>query len=704
MQKKINPKYSLILIYCLICSAFALPAWGQMEDDVSQVEINGDEVSYSMEENKVYATGNVVIVRGAMTLTADKVVFDRTNQVAVAEGNVIITRPGQGAIAGDQITFNFGSMTGDFEGANIAFPPFYGKGILSKEGENLIAMKDGYITTSDYDEPEWRLSSKRIEMYPGDKVVARGIKLKVQKLPIMYIPIFKQNIKDDRPRFHFTPGYDKDWGAFLLTQWRYYFSEDFKGTLHLDYRQRLGLGEGVDLDYDMHQFGKGIIRTYYTHERKTDSHSFFEEPTGPTIEKERFKAEWRHKWQIDDKTNAIWQYYKVSDSTFLKDYFENEHETDENPNSFALITRAVPKGTLSFRTDVRVNRFESKLERLPEVRLDVPNAELFDTGAYLKSIVTYSNLVRKTAAPSDDRDKTHRLNLDNELSYPFKLSIFELRPFVGGQNTFYSRTPSGTEDGIMRGAFRTGASLSTKFYRIFDVDTDAFKLNINRLRHIVTPSVAYLYKHDPPLPDSQIDQYDEVDTITRSHYLTFSLENKLQTKRNEKSVDLVRAVLSTDFKLKEDIGSGGFNTISADIDVHPRDGISFYFDSAYDTQRERLTTANFDIYINGKGWYFDLGKRYNVGSDDQITTEFGWKINPKWKFKAYQRFDIQTGSFKETDFIATRDLHSWEMDFNFNHKINEGEEILVAFRLKAFPEMGFDFGKSFNRRRSGSNN
>jgi len=362
----------------------------------------------------------------------------------------------------------------------------------------------------------------------------------------------------------------------------------------------------------------------------------------------------------------------------------------------------LPKGTLSFRTDARVNRFVSAIERLPEISYDLPNQKLGPTDLYFKTVTKYSNLTSKSASPSEIRQSTMRVDSNNELSYPMKVSFIELRPFVGGEQTYYSKTKSSSKYNVVRGQFRTGADLSTKFFKIFDVDEDFWGMEINKLRHIVTPSVAYVYAHDPTIPTAQLDQFDSIDSLARSHSAVFSLENKLQTKRDGESVDLLRWVIDTDFKLKEDPGSGGFNNIDNNIEFRPASWITFYHDSTYDAQRERLTDSNLDLYLRGNKWYFDFGKRYHVDSDDQITTEWGYKINPKWFIKIYERFDIDGGQLKEQNYSLVRDLHSWEVELNFNQTRGEGSEIMVIFRLKAFPDIGFDFGTGFNKRKSGS--
>ena len=230
-------------------------------------------------------------------------------------------------------------------------------------------------------------------------------------------------------------------------------------------------------------------------------------------------------------------------------------------------------------------------------------------------------------------------------------------------------------------------------------------LDINRLRHVINPNVLYAYTADPTVPATDLDFFDSIDAIAKSHVVTLALENKLQTKRNGQSVDLLRAVVSTPFNLKDNPGKGGFSTVSADIDFRPTEWLTMYFDSSYDPEEDQLTTANFDMYINGgEKWAWTLGKRYNRDADDQVTSLVKYKFNSKWAFSVYDRFEIDAGTLKEQEYIITRDLHAWEMDIKYNQTRGRGNEILIAFRLKAFPDLGFDVETSFNKRQAGAQN
>jgi len=673
-------------------------------EEASAVELHGDEVSFDMQENKMIADGNVSIKKSNVTLFCDHLEFYRETKVAVAEGNVVLLRD-SGRMEGQKMKFNFDTMKGEFQEATYYSEPFFGSGeSLEKVGENHIRIIKGRMTTCDLDKPHYHFGAKKVDVYPGDKAVGRNVRLVVGKIPIMFIPKFTQDLSAREPAVQYTPGYSKDWGAFLLTAWRYRVNEYLRGAIHLDYRHKKDLAWGIDADYKTKGYGSGVIRTYYMNERSVNADTFFDERTPPTTEKERFKIEWRHKWDIDPSTQAIGQYYKLSDSTILKDYFEREYEEDANPASYFLLTKGIPSGTLSFRTDVRVNRFEDKVERLPEIIYDMPSHEIFNTGLFFSNKSTYSNLVHKTPAPSEIRQQTMRFDNANEVSYPFKLSIFEIRPYVGGEQTYYSKTKDRTKYDIIRGIFRTGADVNTKFYRVFDVKTDRWGLDINRLRHIITPSVAYFYQNEPTVPSSLLDQFDSIDNRTRQHKITLSLENKLQTKRENKSVDLVRLITSSDFLLKEDAGKGGFNNVKTDLEITPYNWLRLLFEADYDTVNDHLSTANVDFYLRDpKGkWYFNLSKRLNYEVDDLLTTETGYRINQKWKFRVYQRFTLDSGTLKEQEYTLTRDLHAWLMNISFNETRGEGSEIWLVFTLKAFPDLGFDFGTSFNKRKAGT--
>ncbi|MBF0331504.1 MAG: LPS assembly protein LptD [Candidatus Omnitrophica bacterium] len=673
------------------------------------VELNGDSIEYKAEEGKFVASGHVYLKQNGAVLFCDKLEFYRDKKEAHAEGNVVLDSD-QGKIWAEKAFYNFNTKKGEFTNARLLADPIYGRArSIVKVRDNYYVINSGYLTTSDFDDPEYRVRSKTIDVYPGDKAIARDNVLYFGSVPVMYWPKYTQDLSGKRPLFSLTPGYKKEFGGFALMSYHTKLTDRIDTTYHVDYRELKGLAWGVDAGYDANPYGQGLLRTYYMNEQTTDAHRGWEQNTQPVIEHQRYRVELRHKWDIDPATTFIGQYYKQTDAAFTQKYFPGEYYADQSPPTYALLTHVTPATTSYVRTDMRINRFESTVERLPEVGFSLSNQKIADTGLYFKSTNTATDLLKQDPSPSDNQNRTQRIDSDNELSRPFKAGFLEFRPFVGTEETYYSRTLYRPNDDSVRTVFRTGSDVSTKFYKIYDVNYNKYGVEINRLRHVITPTIGYLYQHEPTLTSDKLFQYDIIDSRDRIDKFSLGFENKLQTKRGGQSVDLLRALLTTDFRLKDNPTPGSFGDVTLKTDLVPNKYVSFFSDATYSSDYHYLSTANGDVYINSqKNWTLDLGRRYTHGQDDLLRAQWEYKFNPKWRTYVYESWNAQNGKSQEQRYAFIRDLHSWEVEFAFSDKnkkvleTNGGTELWLIFRLKAFPSIATGRGTMFSRTQPGA--
>jgi len=689
----------------------------------SQVQLQADQVSFSSVDNKADAKGNVVVTSKDQELDCDQLQLDRSIQQAVAQGDVYLDTPQEQVLA-QGLTYNFNEHTGEFRDARVYTDPYQIKGQkIEKVSENHMAMDEGYLTTCDLDEPHFRMGAHRMDIYQKDKAVIHGMKIYLGKVPVMYMPYYVQDLKN-RSIFTFVPGQSKDFGLFLLTTARLQLNSQAKLSLHLDTRERTGLGEGFDVKYDTPNFGSGLVSAYYTDENLIASSHLWNlynsqgVKKGPTTHHELYRILWRHRWKIDDSTDAVWQYYKIHDydiahNRFLKTYFPREYRQDAqntNLNTYFLLTRAMPHGTLTFHIDTsRENRPIRGIERLPEVTYTLNNQQIGTSGFYAKSTNTLSNLSYQNY-PKTFNEKTLRFDSNNDISHPFKVGFIEFNPHLGGENTYYSRTADLSQRNIIRGMFRGSLDMSTKFYRLWDYQTDFAGLNINGLRHVITPTITYLYQARPTFPSSRLNQFDGIDNLYRIHQFEFGLENKLQTKRNDQIVDLLRALVTTNFGLKGTTGHRGFNPYDAQIDFDPTNWLTFHNTDEYDFHAGHFDFINFDSGVHFKGWAFDVGSLYAHHQGQQMTTQLSYRINPKWAFSIYNRFQVSKptvglSSGAENSYILTRDMHEWEMELSLDQQQGHGSTFFVLFRLKAMPNMKLNLlSSTYNRPRPGAQN
>lgn len=684
---------------------------GAKEATVSQpVQLNGDDVEYRAEEGKFVASGNVVLRQNDAALFCDRLEFYRDKQEAHAIGKVVLVS-GKGTIWAEKGFYNFQTKRGEFANARIMAHPFFGRAeTISKINENYYVLSNGYLTTSDYDDPEWRVAARHVEFFPQEKVTARNSTLFLGGVPAMYFPKYTQNLRDDRPHFSVIPGHKKEFGPYLLTTYRTYPIEGIETIYHLDYREKKDLAWGVDVKYSPGRAGQGLVRTYYMNERTRENH-FWEEAEPATTEKERYKLEWRHRLDLDQQTTAVMQYYRLSDSEILKDYFEREYREDSSPDTYFLLTRTMPYSSMSLRADVRVNRFETAVERLPELNYTFNNQQIGDSGFYFKSSNTLSRLEQKYPSPSDFHPETTRFDTDNVVSRPVKVAFLEVTPHVGTEQTAYSKAQADRDDQSIRGIFKTGVDISTKFYRVYEAYWKKWGIEINKLRHIITPTFAYLYQHHPTRPSSKFIQFDSVDSRARSDQVLVGIESKLQTKRNDQSVDLFRSLLSTPYRFSDDPAGEGFGDVTLTNEAYPNQYVTLHNELTYGNDTHRLKGGSVDLYLkDNKRWEFDISHRYTCDSatplTNLITTQLSYTFNPKWRTVVYDRWDAHEKYLLEQQYSFIRDLHSWEVEFAYSRKSHyddSGDEVWIIFRLKAFPSTSLRTSSGLNKSKPGSN-
>lgn len=679
----------LIFLGCLVvCSAQELD---KQVSGNTPIIVNGDKVEFFTEQKKVVAEGNVKIEYGKVTLSCDRITVFTQNKDAFAEGNVKLEDE-RGTVEGKSAFYNFNTKTGKIIEASIKTDPYYCVSPVAEKLPTKFILYDADITTCNLDKPHYHFHVRKVEITPGDKLRARGVKFIAGKAPIAYFPYFVQDIVKKRNGMTFNPGMSKEWGTYLLTGYRYHFTDELMGLLRLDWRENKGFAAGIDLERYTRNFGDSRLQLYFIKEKlhgRGEVEPIFKDS-------ERYKLEYRHKWDIDTNNHFVMELNDYSDVNVLRNYFYRQFEISPTPSSYMLFSHNYPSATLSLLLQKRLNHFFSETEKIPEVKLETSNQKIFDTPFYYQNQTGVTSFTSRTANTDQDED-TVRLDTYNKISYPFRFSIFDLNPFVATRYSLYSKDKNGDEN-LFRNVFYSGFDMLTKFYRVFDVKVNSYGLEIDKLRHVITPSLSYSFNHHPTLPSERLTAFDSIDSISKQNSMKLSLENKLQTKRNGTDVDFLRLIMDSPYDFKLEGHGGRFGDIHFDLEMLPNSWLKYWSDANFDLRRRSFRNANFDIELpltdRGK---VSAGYRYTAQDPDDdklITYSLEYQLNPKWKFRAYQRMQLVTQTIEEQEFGLSRDLHCWEVEFTVNNKKKKGVTFWLVFRCKAFPDLGFDFTKS----------
>lgn len=681
------------------------------------IVVNGDSVEYYQDKKEVIGTGNIMITYQDVVLTCDKIIVNLTTHDSEATGNVKVTQK-DAYFSGDKMIYNFDTRQGSVVGGYLNAKPIYGRASsLEKEAnKDEFGLKNGYITTCDFDKPHYRIEAKQVKVYLNDKIVARNIFLYIGNVPVLYLPYYVQPLTGDR-KSHITvmPGQGKDWGYYALIAYRYYFSDKSKGDILLDYRSKKGLAEGINhyLDSDV---GKGAFKFYYTHEN--DSLAY--EKTGDV--QSRYRYQYRHRWDIENTdTTAIFEFNKLSDPNVIKDYFYNEYEEiGDTPDNYLTFITSKRDFSTEFTLRKSFNKFYTVVERLPEYKIDILNYRIGDSSFYYSGQASgvYLNKTYGTFANvSEQKDvSTIRFDASNKFSYAARFfRALSVTPYALTRQTYYSRNKWGDTNEI-RTLFTEGVDTSMKFYKVYDVQSDFMGLDINKLRHIITPTANYYHTHQPTISPDNLNQFDEIDAFDTENGVKLGLENRLQTKRMEgdqmKSVDLMTFTVSSDymFRLDKDFWSkksDKFRSVDMKLELIPYSWLYITSDMSINTKKYMVQSTSFDVVAyGGDKWSLATSFRYEdveTGKTTLISLDGTYKINDKWKIRAYERFNAEKGSFEEQEYTISRDLHCWvaELTYSIAEEFSN-HTFWIVFKLKAFPDYPVGIQQTYSRPRFGS--
>jgi hypothetical protein len=691
----------------------------------SGIVINGDDVEFSTDSQEFTAKGNVEVLYKGAKLTCDKLVVNTQTKDGVAEGHVRLDDKG-GVIEGEKMTYNFDEKKGILYDGWFRATPYFGKGEkVEKVNEAEFMAMRGYFTTCSLNNPHWRMKTRKMRFFPGNKLITKDDTVYFGGVPAAYLPQYSHSLRDPLMHVQITPGKSKFWGLYTLTAWRYKLTEHISGRIYADYRSKLGVAQGFGANYAPPSFGKGDFKFYYTQER---DHTL-PKANNAVRKFQRYFIRNRYKWDIDEQTNLTSEYYKIIDSkrevpsrnttyNILKDYFFREYEKDAQPLSYLLLHRSFEYASLDALVQKRTSRWYAMTEKLPEVTFSMASLQLGETPFYISNTSVFSSQNQKAAVPSPSTDDVNlnRFDTTNKLSLPSKVAFFTFTPFVSNQEIFddkWANASSAWHKPVS--VFSSGADLSTKFYRLFNVTSGLLGMEINGLRHIITPGVGYAYQHEPTVPSSKL-KFSGASAV--SNAASLSLSNKLQTKREGIKVDFVDFLVENTYNFKTGASNKAKSRLADflyKLHLLPYSWMSIYGTAKFqhsgsrqDVNYKHLSELNYDINLNlAAERTFSFSQRYQRKGSHQFTYSLNYRLNPKWRFAFYQRYErghdtsLKRG-LREQEYTIVRDLHCWTMELNYNLTMMKGESIWLIFRLKAFPELEFNYNQTYHVPRQGA--
>ncbi len=715
-------------ILALILGLLVLPGAAEAqpkETSAWTVESLSDEggTVYDLKTGRWTATNNVLVTYEGAVLTADQASVEMNSGEVVADGHVRIQRDEQIWVS-DHLIYNFKTRQIQSQQFRTGKAPVFATGIgLHGELTNKVYVAtNAMITSDDISHPAFQVRAKYIKIIPGQKIEAHNAVLYLEGVPVFYFPYYSRNLGERANNFNFVPGYRSSDGPFLLTKYTWFLNEQLDGNVHVDYRERRGPGVGPDLNYHLGRWGDGSAKYYYTHDKDPSA-----SVNGADVPEDRQNVDFAY--QANPATNLFvksrvrWQ----SDTNIVRDFLESEYRDNPKPNTYFDINRFWQNFSLDTYVEPRLNDFLETVERLPEVRLTGFRQELGASPIYYESQSSmgyYERLFAETNSFSVSSNySAARADTFHQLLLPETFfGWLNFTPRVGGRFTYYSEASGtgATTSQVNRGVFNTGAELSFKASKTWP-EFQSSLLEADGLRHIIEPSVDYVYIPSPNYHPSQVPQFDselpslrllpidfpdynDIDAIDSQDVVRLGLFNKFQTKRSGVVANLIKWDVYTDWRLQTHTNQTKFSDIYSDLLFRPRSWLSVESMTRYDSEDGLFRMAYHALTLQPNDvWSWTIGHFYlhddnltpltGLGEGNNlITSTLFYRLNDNWGFKAYHRFEARDGKMEEQAYSIYRDMRSWTAALTFRALENTtgptDYTVAFTFSLKAFPRYG----------------
>jgi hypothetical protein len=455
----------------------------------------------------------------ALKLRYTRKIIDNKPVLTIEAEDELILEFGEYIFVGEKIFYDFQKKEGViFKGKTASEPWFFGGEKIELRSDESYVIYNGYVTTSEKDEPEWGIYSNFVHVEQERYLKAKEVQIRLYDYPILWIPSLTANLDSifDSPiKYRFRWG-GRQGPRFGLT-YEIFSWERWKAFVRFDYRLTKGPGGGIET-------------RYHSLDHKTDFQSITYLSKDSSIldshEKFRYRFEGNFKKLFDhDKMNILLTYDKISDRDMPSNYYDRDFEFDTSERTQLLIRRQEEDWIGSFYSRVRVNSFQTVKQELPTLSLNLKPFNLAQTGIIFENWANVSYL--------DFKYSKHLINVYNysstRIEYhpsfyrPFPIGPLTFTPEIGAINIFYGNSPNHHPQWLTSGII--GCHIHTQLYRYYQ-----------EVKHVIEPYSSYYFYSAPTSSPKEHYIFDISDGWTRLHQLTFGMKNSLYAKKADSCI------------------------------------------------------------------------------------------------------------------------------------------------------------------------
>lgn len=631
------------------------------------VTVTADKLDYDRANDIYTAVGHVKIEQENVRIEADKIILNNKTGDALAEGKVLLQDKGDLTRA-DKLRININTRAGVIYKGDIFMQKgnLHVKGdVIERRSETLYHVDRGRITTCDED--QWYLKARELNIDMDRYATGKDVSFNVQGVPVLYTPYFLFPVKRQTgfliPEF----GQSSKDGLEIGNAFFWAISDYKDATIYSDYREKIGHGTGLEYRYmnSVESAGKIYAKQwdmYHTSESRWEFRFQHQEEFAEDLSGRldiNLVSEHNYYYDLDKKLEMRSKPYTDSNAFYVERW---------NTASLYLLGQ--------YSTDLTQPNTTTP-QKVPEIKYTVYEEQLAGP-LHLNFEGSAVNFTRESG------NGLRRADFNPQLTAPFGSSVLSVTPRVGARATFYDRSDpdAATNQPTERRYAYAGLDMNSRVSRVYGTDSEA---GIGRVRHSVEPTVSYNYI--PHVEQANIPQFDSLDSVVSMNTATVSLINRLTAhyKESKDSPQFSTYDLMV-FKLSE-----GYNFDAArdpNGTIRPRSDVlgelylktptmfSLTASGSYNTYDDVVSTYSVNAGLTSGIITMNIGEQYlRDPRTNYLTGGTGLKLG-KWTLSGAWWRDMEQKITTQEDYSLYYKSQCWGIKVSYT--VTPGEKRWVA--------------------------
>jgi LPS-assembly protein len=670
-------------------------------------KLYAEDVWVYLGQDKMLATGNVLLTQGANRISAERAEFNTKDSLGTffnAWGMATVKPQPQRPAAG----------------TGVALPPvagqenviiFFGEKV-EKIGPKKYRITNGGFSTCAQPTPRWDLHAGTVILNVDHYTMLTNAVMEVKGVPMFYLPVLYYPTKrEDRATGFLIPTYGASSlrGQSLHNAFFWAINRSQDATIMHDWFSKTGQGVGSEYRYNFGGGTDGNLRAYLLDEHST-TYIVDGQETAPTTALQSYEIRGSANQMLPGNLRARANVNYFSSIQASQSSNTNIYDISRNQRSFGgNVVGAWGTYTLNATLDHSEYFYDVNDSTLtgswPRVMLSRNERPIGNTPVYFSIGTEFAHLLgeqRKTA--TDESGATVSTTVDNglgrfdlnpQIRYPFKKwQWFTVNSTVSWRDTYYTRSyalaPDGTptttvvDVGLNRPLFTFQTQITGPvFNRVWDTPDNGYA---EKFKHTIEP-VLQVQKTSSVDNFQQIVVFDGTDSFTGGTSYTYGLNNRFYAKRRTTpgqpalARDIVDVEISQSYytnqlqsiydrQYQTSLASGGipsnFSPIVLNIRAVPTNDLNATVRAEFDSHYHELRT------ISAQGTY----------TMSRLQTSIGWSKKAFIEgLQGFNNADFLDHSLNGSANLRTRD-NKYGVQYSFSYDVLHGT--LTAERITSF--------------------